>query len=107
MEKGSEHNVELFETGEDASEAFELAEEPFDFVAPLVEFRVILPWLLAIFLGRHDGCETCLFDASARFISLIGLVHGHGQLLWQHVWFVLPILQKRTPLDAVAGLTRR
>ncbi len=64
IQKSSEHNVELFEPREDAPEAFELAEEPFDFIAPLVEFLVIVPWLLAIVLGRHDSREAaCVTEA--------------------------------------------
>ncbi len=39
MEEGFEHDVEPFETGEDAPESFELAKQLFDFVAPLVHAR--------------------------------------------------------------------
>lgn len=67
MEESSEHDVELFETDEDVSEAFELAE---DLVAPFVEFLVIFPRLLAIVLGRHEGREARLRDGCARFIAL-------------------------------------
>ncbi len=106
MEKSSEHNVELFEPREDAPESFELAEEPFDFITPLVEFLVIVPWLLAIVLGRHDSREARLRDGGARFIALISPVHGHGQIFGQGFRLVLPILQKRAPFDAIAGLAR-
>lgn len=107
MEEGSEHDVEFFETREDAPEAFELAEEPFDFVAQLVELLVIFPRLLAIVLGRHDSREASMRDGCARLIALISLVHGHEQLAGQGFGLVLPILQKRPPFDAVAGLARR
>jgi hypothetical protein len=81
MEKSSEHDVKLFEAREDAPEAFEFAEEPFDFVAPLVELLVIFPRLLAIILGRHDSREASLRDGCARLIGLVSLVHGHGQVV--------------------------
>lgn len=51
----SEHDIELAETREGAPEAFELAEESFNFVAPFVEFLFVFPRLLAIVLMRHDG----------------------------------------------------
>lgn len=83
---------------------FELAEEPFDFVAALVEFFVIVPRLFAIVLGRHDGGEAGLDDGCAGFIAPRNLIHGHGQLFRQGFGLVLLAFQKGASIDAVTGL---
>jgi hypothetical protein len=43
VDEGEEDDVELFNSGEDAAEAFQPAEEPFHFIALLVEFAVVIP----------------------------------------------------------------
>jgi hypothetical protein len=53
INKGEENDIELFESGEDAAEAFQPAEEPFHFVAFLVEFAVVLPGIEPVGFRRN------------------------------------------------------
>ena len=53
IDKGEEYYIELFEPGEDAAEAFQPAEKPFHFVAFLVEFAVVFPWIEPVGFGRN------------------------------------------------------
>ena len=60
VDKSSEHDIELFEAGEDAPIAFETAEQALDFVAPFVELAVVWPWILSVRLGRNNGLKAKL-----------------------------------------------
>jgi hypothetical protein len=48
IDKGEENDVEFLKSGEYATEAFQSAEEPFYFVALLVQFAIILPGIEAV-----------------------------------------------------------
>ncbi len=104
MEEGYEHDVEPFEAGENAPESCELAKQSIDFVAPLVELLVIFPRLLAIVLRRHDGRETHFFGASARFIALVSLVDGQGQVGWQGFGLLLSSQSSRSVRPSTPSL---
>ena len=53
IDKAEEDDVELLKSGEDATEAFQSAKEPFYFVALLVQFAIILPGIEAIGFWRN------------------------------------------------------
>ena len=55
IDKCEKDDIELFKSGEDASEAFQPAEKPFHFVAFLVEFTVVFPGLSLLDLGGTTG----------------------------------------------------
>ena len=54
MEEGEENHIQLFEAREDATEALESTEEPFDFVALLVEGTIIFPRFDAVVLTKGE-----------------------------------------------------
>ena len=58
VEESQEDDVEFIEAGEDAAEAFEPAEEPFDLVTLAVHGFVVLPGLQAIAFGRNHREEA-------------------------------------------------
>ena len=43
LDECCEHDIEFFEAGEDASEAFESTEESFNFIAAFIERFVVFP----------------------------------------------------------------
>ncbi len=57
MDKCSEHDVELLEAGEDATESLEAAKQPLNFVASLVYCLTVVPSGEAIGLRGNDGSK--------------------------------------------------
>jgi len=55
IDKVEEDYIELFESGEDAAEAFQPAKKPFHFIAFLVEFAIIFPGTSRLDLGGTTG----------------------------------------------------
>ena len=53
IDKVEEDYIELFESGEDAAEAFQPAKKPFHFIAFLVEFAIIFPGIDPVGFGRN------------------------------------------------------
>lgn len=103
VDKRFEHDIELFEAREDAVIAFEAAEQPFDFIAPLVQVSVIGPRVETVRLGRDYGLETKLQNELPGFIAFVGAVHDH-----RHSGrFVRPLCQQFAPLAGVVRLPGR
>ena len=50
--------------------ALETAEQPFNFIAPLVHLSVVLPRLDSVFFGRHDGNEAEIDRQLPRLVAL-------------------------------------
>jgi hypothetical protein len=61
------HDVEFAVSGEDLPAVFDAAEDPLDFVAPLVKLSVILPGVQAVGLRGTTGLSP-----AARAASLAG-----------------------------------
>jgi len=75
QDEGGEHHVELVKSGEDAAEAFQAAEEAFDFVAPPIHDRVVFPRAHTVGLGWHDGDIAQIQGQLPGFVALISPVH--------------------------------
>lgn len=54
MDKGKEHEVEFFKSGEDAAESLESPEETLDLVSLLINRLVVKPWVEPVGLWRHN-----------------------------------------------------
>jgi hypothetical protein len=83
-EEAEEEQIQLFEAGEDAPEAFQPAEEALDLVAFPVHRLVVLPWFEAVALGRNDRDEgvnpTLTLVANSRGTELEGREVGAARL---------------------------
>ena len=58
MEEAEEDEIEFVEPGEDATKAFEPAEQSLNFVAPPVHGFVVLPGIEAVRTGRNHWEEA-------------------------------------------------
>ena len=78
VEEGKEYDIEFVEAREDAAEAFQSPEEPFNFVASPVHSLVILPGVEAIAFGRNHRKEVEFQGQLTGLVVLVGLVHDEG-----------------------------
>jgi len=53
IDNGEEDHIEFFESGEDAAEALQPAEEAFHFVTLLIEFAVVFPGIEPVGFWRN------------------------------------------------------
>jgi hypothetical protein len=74
VEESEEDDIEFIETGEDAAEAFEPAEEPLDLVALAVQSLIVEPRMQAIVAGRNDREEAEVQSQLERSVVLVGAV---------------------------------
>jgi len=72
-------DVEFIESGEDAAEAFEPAEEPFYFIASAIHGLVVLPGIQAVALGRDDWDKAEVQCQLASLVVLVGAIHEQIQ----------------------------
>ena len=79
MNKELENDIELIESRENPSKAFQATEQPLDLVALSVHFSVVFPNTQAIAFRRDNRCHTEIKDQLASFIAFIGFVHDWGQ----------------------------
>src|SRR5512134_3689563 len=79
MDKRGEHDVELLEAREDSTKALQAAEQPPDFVAPLVDRLAVMPSGESIGLGRHDRVEAQVQGQLAGLVAFVGAVHDQVQ----------------------------
>ena len=77
MNKEFEHYIQLVESGEDSSEAFEPAEQPFHLIALLVKLPVVLPTSQSISLGWYYRLHAQLKYQLTRFVALVSFIHNH------------------------------
>jgi hypothetical protein len=75
VNEGSEHQIELFEAGEDAAKAFEPAEQALDLVAPALEAAIVGPGVKAVRVRRHDRLETELQNQLPVRVAFVCPVH--------------------------------
>ena len=100
VDQSDKHDVELFESREDASKALEPAEQPFDFVAPLVQGGVVLPRRNPVLLGGHHWDQV---EVERQLPCLIAFVRPvHQQVQWPRS--IAPPTQELAPLGRVVGL---
>ncbi|MBI2817199.1 MAG: hypothetical protein HYX72_09695 [Acidobacteria bacterium] len=100
MKESEEDDVEFIEAGEDAAEAFESAEEPFDLVALAVHSLIVLPRLQAIAFGRNYWEEAEVQSQLESLVVLIGAVHDEVQRCGQRS----DAAQQFAASDRVGGL---
>src|SRR5829696_1564880 len=74
-EERKKDDVQFFETGEDAAEAFESAEQSFDLVALLVKGAIVLPGLQPVALRRDYRNHAQIEHQLPGFISFVGAIH--------------------------------
>jgi hypothetical protein len=103
VEEGEEEYVELFEAGEDSSEAFEPAEEPFDLISFSVEAAVVLPRFDAVGLRRHDGDHAQAEHKLSGLIAFVGTIHQQRKALghWPETG------QQSTAFGSIVSAARR
>jgi len=82
-EKSQEEDIEVLKAREDAAEALETPEEPFDLVALAVHGFVILPGFEAIALGWNHRNKAEIQRQLAGFVVFLGSVHDEVQRCWQ------------------------
>ena len=103
MNEAREHDIEFFKAGKDAAEAFQTAEEAFDFMAFLVEGFVVFPRGNPVGFWRHHRRQSKLKSQLAGFIPLTRSIHdqmtGRGRLL--------PFLQEFAPRRSIPRLPGR
>ena len=79
-QEGEEDEVELFEAGEDATKAFESTEEPFYFIAFLVEGTIIFPRApMRLDSGRDNWNHAEIENQLPGQVILVGFVHQQGK----------------------------
>src|SRR5208282_6714446 len=100
---GEEDDVEFLKSGEYATEALQSAEDPFYFVALLVEFTIILPGIKVVGFGRNHWNHAEIEHQLSRFIALIGFIHEH----WKAFWHWAKILQQRPAFWRIMRVSRR
>ena len=74
-DEGGEHDVEFVVAGEDPTEALELAEESFDFVATTIDEAIPFPGMQSIWIGRNDRDVTEFFSELPSVVALVGPIH--------------------------------
>jgi len=79
VKKADEQNVEFLEAREDATEAFQSAEEPLDFIAFAVYGFVVLTWFQTVALGRHYRNKAEIQGQLPGLVVLAGAVHNQMQ----------------------------
>jgi hypothetical protein len=75
VDEADKHNVELFESRENASEAFEPPKEALDLVAAFVKRSIVLPRFDPINFRWNDGSKSEKKRQFSRFVSLVGPIH--------------------------------
>src|SRR3972149_8651422 len=74
VEESQKDDVEFIEAREDATKAFESAEEPLDLVAFAVHGFIVLPGLQAIASGRNHRDEAKVQSQLESLVVLVGAV---------------------------------
>jgi hypothetical protein len=103
IDKGKEDKIELFEPGEDSPEAFQPAEKPLDFVAFLVEFAVVFPWIEPVGFGWNHWDHAQIQHQLSRFVALVGLIHQH----WKPFRHRTKFFQESSPLWRIVRVAGR
>ena len=103
VEETQKDDVEFIEAREDAAEAFESAEEPFDLIALAVHGFVVLPGLQAIASGRNHREVAKVQSQLESLVVLVGAVQDEMQRCGQRS----DAAQKFAAFDRVGGLARR
>ena len=75
MNKRGEHDVELLEAGEDASESLQATEQPLYFIASPVDRLAVVPGGDSSRLGWHHGGEAQVKRQLPRLVTLVRPVH--------------------------------
>lgn len=109
-----EEDIEFVIAGEDAAEAFESAEEPFDVIALTVELLVELPGFEALRVWRNYRFKAEQAGQTTSFVTLIGHVHDQSATLGRAAEFAdqLPafgavaVLAGREPEADSVGIIR-
>jgi len=103
VDKSQEHHVEFFESGEDATKAFQAAEQSLDFVAAPVHGAVIFPGSDTVLLGRHDRDEAEVQGQLPSFVALVGTIHEQVDRPCSPPQFT----QQLSPFRSIVRLARR
>src|SRR4029077_21039730 len=75
VDEGHEHDIELLETGEDAAEALQAAEQRLDFGAAFVHGAVVLRWRDPIRVGLNHRSEPKVEGQLPGLVTLVRSVH--------------------------------
>jgi len=93
--KSRKHRIQLVVSRENSAKAFKTEKISLYFIALLVSFLVVFPWLFAIAFRRHHGNEAFLNNLSPHLIALVGLIHKHIDLLRQPLHSLKQLLSLR------------
>jgi len=75
VNEGGEHDIELIEAREDASEALQSPKEAFNLITAAIHGAIIVPRRKSIGIGWNDRDKAQIESKLASFIALISAIH--------------------------------
>ena len=103
MDKSQEHDVEFFESREDAAKAFESAKQSFDFVASSVHGAIVIPRCDSILLRRNDWNKAKVKRQLSCVVAFVRTIHQ--QVNWPRCR--PQPAQQATTFGRIVGIARR
>jgi len=103
VDEGEEHEVEFFESGEDAPESFQSSKEPLYLVSFLIHRLVVEPRFQPVALGRHHRNPAEIQRQLPGFVVLVRPIHDQMQRCWKRA----DGTQQLASAAGIGGLARR
>lgn len=102
MDEAKKYDIQLIESGKDATKTLQASEQPLHFIATLVHFSIIRPRLKTIAFRWNNGNEAKVERQLTCLVTFVRLVHQKMHRLVNRS----KTLQQRTSHRCVTGLAR-
>ena len=102
MDERNAHDIECFKPREEAPKSLELAAQPFDLMASLIQGSIVFPWRASIVRGRPPRTIPYIHGQLPRRIAFLRPIHQPVDRARHSTYAV----HQRSPLGRIVGLAR-